>query len=299
MGKYKTVLLTNIAPLATDHVRPFDGERPYIATGGLNDDEVITPEMVTYEGRPSRADLTVQAGDVCFARMKETLKFLHVKPEHSEMLLSTGFAVLRPLTDQLNARYLLHYLRTPAFQNEKDSLCSGATQKAITNGKFESLKIPLPPLEEQKRISAMMDNADELRRKRRESIAALDSLTQSIFLDFFDSPESKKCLPEFLHAYFLIHPTAQRYLTQKAKGAIMDGLNMGTIKELPVTEAPMERQQQFKAVSEKIEAQRTRLLTAQRETENLFTALQQKAFSRENSSTRSPVITACSELLKK
>jgi type I restriction enzyme, S subunit len=89
----------------------------------------------------------------------------------------------------------------------------------------------------------------------------------------------KKCLPEFLHAYFLLHPTAQRYLAQKAKGAIMDGLNMGTIKELPVPETPMELQQQFKAASEKIEAQRTRLLAAQSETENLFTALQQKAFA--------------------
>lgn len=46
--------------------------------------------------------------------------------------------------------------------------------------------------------------------------------------------DKKKCLPEFLHIYFLFHPVALDYLTKQAKGAIMAGLNMGIIKELPV-----------------------------------------------------------------
>lgn len=54
--------------------------------------------------------------------------------------------------------------------------------------------------------------------------------------------DQQKCLPGFLHAYFLYHPTAQEFLSKKAKGAIMAGLNMGLIKELPLLLPPVEEQ---------------------------------------------------------
>ncbi|WP_025898772.1 restriction endonuclease subunit S [Sneathiella glossodoripedis] len=48
------------------------------------------------------------------------------------------------------------------------------------------------------------------------------------------SLDTNKCLPDFLHIYFLHHPTAIQFLSSRAKGSIMAGLNMGIIKELPV-----------------------------------------------------------------
>jgi type I restriction enzyme S subunit len=50
------------------------------------------------------------------------------------------------------------------------------------------LEIPLPPLPEQKRIAAILDAADALRAKRRESIEQLDSLVQATFLEMFGDP---------------------------------------------------------------------------------------------------------------
>lgn len=53
---------------------------------------------------------------------------------------------------------------------------------------LKRLEIPLPPLDEQKRIAAILDKAVALRAKRRQAIALLDSLTQSIFLEMFGDP---------------------------------------------------------------------------------------------------------------
>jgi type I restriction enzyme S subunit len=64
----------------------------------------------------------------------------------------------------------------------------GGTQKFVSLKVLRNLQIPLPPLPEQKRIAAILDAADALRAKRRESIAQLDALLQSTFLEMFGDP---------------------------------------------------------------------------------------------------------------
>ena len=64
----------------------------------------------------------------------------------------------------------------------------GATMKHVNRGEFLATTIPLPPLDEQKRIAGILDAADALRAKRREALAQLDTLLQSTFLDMFGDP---------------------------------------------------------------------------------------------------------------
>ena len=141
----KRVPVTQHAPLANDRVSEFAGERPYLATGSVNDDGILAPELVTYESRPSRADLSARIGDVCFARMQATRKVLRIDEASAETILSTGFAVLRPNPEYLYSGYLRSWVASDAFQFAKDRLCTGATQKAITNAKIRTLPIPVPP----------------------------------------------------------------------------------------------------------------------------------------------------------
>ncbi|NPC97854.1 restriction endonuclease subunit S [Nocardioides sp. zg-DK7169] len=54
---------------------------------------------------------------------------------------------------------------------------------------LESIRIPLPPLDEQRRIAAILDQADALRAKRRKALAHLDELPLAIFLEMFGSPD--------------------------------------------------------------------------------------------------------------
>ena len=80
-----------------------------------------------------------------------------------------------------------HYLKR-ALESVLSGLgakTQGATMKHLTRGVFLNTQIPLPPIEEQRRIAAVLDAAGELRAKRREALAKLDALTQAIFIDMF------------------------------------------------------------------------------------------------------------------
>ena len=93
--------------------------------------------------------------------------------------------LLRPLEADL--KYVCHFLQ---FANIPSAGYS-------RHYKFlKRLQILLPPLDEQKRIAAILDKADQLRQKRRQAIALLDSLTQSIFLEMFGALTRKIRLEE-------------------------------------------------------------------------------------------------------
>lgn len=92
------------------------------------------------------------------------------------------------------------------------------------------------------------------------------------------SLDRSKCLPVFLHAYFLRHPIAQRHLSQKAKGAIMEGLNMGIIKEMPIPLVPMELQETFATRLKEVSNLRMSEQRSAMECDALFGSLQHRAF---------------------
>lgn len=101
-----------------------------------------------------------------------------------------GFiAALRGDKSKVDLRYLYHWFNSPDTQ--VDARNCGRQTTNISNmdiGRCLALGIPLPPLPEQGRIAAILDKADALRAKRREAIAKLDQLLQSVFLEMFGDP---------------------------------------------------------------------------------------------------------------
>ena len=181
--------------IINEGVKSFVGEKYYMATGDLSNDETNDLEFVSYNKKPSRAALTAKPGDVIFARMKGTNKVLLITEKESDYIFSTGFVVLRP-SENVNKSYLTHYLKSSLFQAEKDKLCTGATQKAINNQNIEKLKFPLTQLVTQKRISKILDTVNELRHIDQAMLKKYNDLAQAIFIDMFgDIMENKNNYP--------------------------------------------------------------------------------------------------------
>ncbi|NQZ56678.1 MAG: restriction endonuclease subunit S [Lentisphaeraceae bacterium] len=81
--------------------------------------------------------------------------------------------------------YLYHTLKNLKYELYVDKAVMGLT---LNKKKLAILDIPLPPLEEQKRIAAILDKADEIRQKRREAIGQCDEFLKATFLDMFGDP---------------------------------------------------------------------------------------------------------------
>jgi type I restriction enzyme S subunit len=97
--------------------------------------------------------------------------------------------VVRP-NERVFPSYLANFFKTPTYRTIISSLAAGANINNLRSEHIDNLEIPLPPLEEQRRIAEVLDKAEALRAKRRAALAQLDSLTQSLFLDLFGKPKN-------------------------------------------------------------------------------------------------------------
>ncbi|HFB65219.1 MAG TPA: restriction endonuclease subunit S, partial [Aeromonadales bacterium] len=92
-----------------------------------------------------------------------------------------------PIKDQTKVigDYLYYALKKIDILGKTDRAVMGAI---LNKKKLSELKIPLPPLKEQKRIASILDKADNLRRKRAQAIQLADKFLRAVFLDMFGDP---------------------------------------------------------------------------------------------------------------
>ena len=140
----------------------------YITQAGVENSATnIIPDGVIVI--PTRMALGKVAITACDMAINQDLKALFVNDECT-----------------LDRNYLARYLESKANHIENEG--KGATVKGITLDFLKSIKVPLPPLAEQKRIAAILDKADAIRQKRQQAIALADQFLRSVFLDMFGDP---------------------------------------------------------------------------------------------------------------
>ena len=168
-------------------------ESGYLAVLRANNitDDGLSFDDLTYvpEARISAKQLVI-AGDVVIAASSGSLSVVG-KAAPAMQNLNMGFGafckVLRP-NSKVDHAYFAHFFKTSSYRQKVSSLAAGANINNLRNEHLDDLPFPLPPLEEQRRIAAILDQAETLRTQRRTALALLDSLTQSLFLDMFGDP---------------------------------------------------------------------------------------------------------------
>ncbi len=188
---WSTKKLGEVCEIVRSGITPFDGEKEYIDTNSVQNFSIIKSQPITYLKRPSRANMEPRANDVLVAKMADTVKvYLATSEDEKKRIFSTGFFILRPKNNLIIPNFLFFYCASNLFQDLKDILARGSTQKALNDEKLKKyFEIPLPPLKIQKRIVARIeelfakiDKAKELREKAKEETEKIfPSALQEIF----------------------------------------------------------------------------------------------------------------------
>ena len=178
---------TDCIDITGESCKTFDGNKKYISTGAVDVDHIVQSqiELVSYDSKPSRANLMTDDKSILFAKMQGTKKILLINEDLKENVYSTGFFSVAPKNNILNKECLYHLLGSKAFLNQKDKYCSGATQKAITLDGLNKIEINIPKLEEQNQIAKRLDVIKRILDSNDLALKKYDDLIKARFTELF------------------------------------------------------------------------------------------------------------------
>lgn len=137
-----------------------DYEFDYISLSDVDCDEFkIETSRQTFANAPSRAKRIVKKGDVLMSTVRPNLQgFSFIKDDVKDLIASTGFAVIT--AKKCNNNFLYQYLFSSGITRQFYQLLVGSNYPAINSSDVRKLKIPLPPLPEQKAIASILSTWD-------------------------------------------------------------------------------------------------------------------------------------------
>ncbi|NEX21503.1 restriction endonuclease subunit S [Thiorhodococcus mannitoliphagus] len=142
-----------------------------------------TKQRIIPEGRKKSRE--VKTGDFL---LTNSMSFGRPYIMKTSGCIHDGWLLLRPRSEQVHQDFFYHLLGSSEIYARFAARAPGSTVKNLNSEIVRETLVPLPPLEEQKRIAAILDQADSLRRLRQRAIDRLNTLGQAIFYEMFGDP---------------------------------------------------------------------------------------------------------------
>ena len=184
---YPTVRLGTVAYLDREGVNPatISAATNYVGLEHISSDGSFANTAKVEPGDLASTKFAFSEKHVLFGKLRPYLRKT-ARPNFSG-ICSTDIIPIVP-SERLSRDFLFHYLRTDQIVSRATSMSSGVNLPRISPSHLINFDIPLPPLDEQRRIAAILDQADTLRRKRRDALQTLELLRRSTFDDLFGDP---------------------------------------------------------------------------------------------------------------
>lgn len=144
---------------------------------------VQEPRRMRFGEAPARARRLVRPGDTVISTVRTYLRAVwSVQGEVDDLVVSTGFAVLTPRN--IDPGFFSWWVSADPFIEEVVARSVGVSYPAINADELGELPVPLPPIDEQRAIAALIDceatRIDQLVSKQRELIDHLIQRRQAV-----------------------------------------------------------------------------------------------------------------------
>ena len=179
--------LKEVAIIERKNVKPenISGDTIFIGLEHMTSSGEFTNIETVQTGEIASNKFSFNSSHILYGKLRPYLRKI-TRPDFSG-ICSTDILPILPCSE-IDRDYLYHYLRQQEYVDLATTRSSGANLPRISPKTLETFSISFPPLEEQKRIAAILDKADRVRRKRQEAIRLTEELGRSIFLDMFGDP---------------------------------------------------------------------------------------------------------------
>lgn len=124
----------------------------------------------------------------CLQKCKAQEKLFFWIPKQRKNIYSTGFYAVRANPEVITTECLYYLIDSELFLAQKDKNCSGATQKAITNGGMAKIEISVPPLSEQGILVDKLKHLTQLIADKKKQLNLFDEIIKSRFIEMFEDP---------------------------------------------------------------------------------------------------------------
>ena len=152
---------------------------------------VVSADPTSSSSAPSRCRQVLRSGDTVFSTVRPYLeRIAYVDDDLDDEFASTGFCVLRP-TPVLDPRFLFFFAISPMMLDQVLPMQKGVSYPAVLDKEVRTCAIPVPPLDEQRRIVAILeehlthlDAAESVLRQTQVKLDVLEaSLLEHVFIE--------------------------------------------------------------------------------------------------------------------
>lgn len=157
------------------------------------------PQEIELKKAPSRAKRLVKNGDTILSTVRPNRRsFLYIKEPKENLVVSTGFAVVRP--EKVNSRYLYYVISNQTFTDYLTRHAKGSAYPAVDAETIEKADFMLPSDTEQNTIAEILGTYDDLIENNSRRIQILEQIAQSTYIEWFaanaDAAMEKIALPK-------------------------------------------------------------------------------------------------------